>query len=295
MSKNKKPLKQDDKKEEKKPDGKENKELEFLETEKQISGLFKKQLELLSTLVQEQSKILTLSDKIHNFVLNDDKIVKLDIGGQIFSTRAQILKNEKETFFTGMFSEHINTQPNEDGTHFIDRDPTYFRFILNYLRDPSKDFCEGIDRHLDAYQLEELRGEIEFYGVQSLLTKFNNRAPIFTPLLIDSKEAQQIDTWVGKKGTWTLLYQGTKDGFASADFHRFCDNKGVTITIIKSTNGSIFGGYNAGVWQSSAAYSAWNNGLGFLFSANRAGVGKQMVKLDNKGPSCGNSNGAVRF
>ncbi len=37
----------------------------------------------------------------------------------------------------------------------------------------------------------------------------------------------------------------------SEDFHRLCDNKGATITIIRSTSGWIFGGFTSASWTSS--------------------------------------------
>ena len=33
-----------------------------------------------------------------------------------------------------MFSRRFDTKPDKDGTYFIDRDGTHFRYILNYLR-----------------------------------------------------------------------------------------------------------------------------------------------------------------
>ena len=33
-----------------------------------------------------------------------------------------------------MFSSRFETKPGEDGSYFIDRDGTHFRYILNYLR-----------------------------------------------------------------------------------------------------------------------------------------------------------------
>ena len=33
-----------------------------------------------------------------------------------------------------MFSRGFDTNPDKDGTYFIDRDGTHFRYILNYLR-----------------------------------------------------------------------------------------------------------------------------------------------------------------
>jgi len=50
---------------------------------------------------------------------------------------------------------------------------------------------------------------------------------------------------------WSLLYRGTKDGFGARDFHKKCDGKSSTLTIIKAkSSGFIFGGYTEAEWQS---------------------------------------------
>lgn len=48
---------------------------------------------------------------------------------------------------------------------------------------------------------------------------------------------------------WRLLYWGKRDGFGAKDFHKKCDFKANTLTIIKSTNGNIFGGYTDAQWD----------------------------------------------
>jgi hypothetical protein len=42
---------------------------------------------------------------------------------------------------------------------------------------------------------------------------------------------------------WNLLYKGSRDGFNAKDFHRLCDNKGPTITVIRTAQGKLFGFY----------------------------------------------------
>ena len=49
-----------------------------------------------------------------------------------------------------------------------------------------------------------------------------------------------------------LLYRGSRDGWLSSDFHKHCDNKGPTVTLIKVvTTGAkyIFGGYTDQSWD----------------------------------------------
>ena len=68
-----------------------------------------------------------------------------------------------------MFSGGFDTKPAEDGSYFIDRDRTHFRYILNYLRTGKLDVPQ------DETVREELLNEAEFYKIEgsssmSLLT-----------------------------------------------------------------------------------------------------------------------------
>ena len=46
-----------------------------------------------------------------------------------------------------------------------------------------------------------------------------------------------------------MLYQATKHGDTSEDFKKHCNNKGPTLTIIKSENDEIFGGFTKSNWN----------------------------------------------
>ncbi|CAB4482519.1 hypothetical protein RhiirA1_532059 [Rhizophagus irregularis] len=64
-----------------------------------------------------------------------------------------------------------------------------------------------------------------------------------------------------------LLIRGTRDGFASEEFHTKCDEKSPTITILRVENtGEILGGYNPINWHSNVLgnYSPTNSS--FIFS-----------------------------
>lgn len=92
----------------------------------------------------------------------------------------------------------------------------------------------------------------------------------------------------------TLLYRSTRDGFDATAFHSKCDNKGPTITIVKSkSNDTVFGGFSSVSWNSLGLYIADPNA--FLYSVTRAT--KQPIKQTdtihalfgtiNTGPSFG--------
>jgi hypothetical protein len=72
--------------------------------------------------------------------------------------------------------------------------------------------------------------------------------------------------WIPKKITkLDLLYRGSRDGFTAYAFHKNCDNKGPTITVIVSqAYGKIFGGYTEASWNATGTEKKDNDS--FLFS-----------------------------
>ncbi len=67
----------------------------------------------------------------------------------------------------------------------------------------------------------------------------------------------------------TRLYKATDPdhGFTAAKFHSLCDNKGPTLTLIKTVAGHTFGGFTTISWDTSNAYK--NDTQSFLFSVDK--------------------------
>ena len=61
-----------------------------------------------------------------------------------------------------------------------------------------------------------------------------------------------------------LLYSTLTDEVSTVAFHRKCDNKGPTLTIVKTVDGHIFGGYNPRSWVSESMYNECDDS--FIFS-----------------------------
>ena len=76
-----------------------------------------------------------------------------------------------------------------------------------------------------------------------------------------------------------LIYRGSRDGMTGDDFHKKCDNKGETITIIKNEKGNIFGGYASIPWTSdNSNHSAPDS---FLFTLTNI-YGTEPTKFQSK-------------
>jgi hypothetical protein len=61
------------------------------------------------------------------------------------------------------------------------------------------------------------------------------------------------------------LYRKSRDGAAAADFHRMCDKKGRTLTVVKVSNGLIIGGFTEILWDGINNYVNSITGESFLF------------------------------
>ena len=98
-------------------------------------------------------------------------IVNLNIGGTLFSTTMSTLLNDNSdghnvkshdghNYFHGLLNENTTKLLDQNGHYFIDRDPTFFRYILNQLRDGS------VSLPNELKVLHEILREATFFAVQ---------------------------------------------------------------------------------------------------------------------------------
>lgn len=63
-----------------------------------------------------------------------------------------------------------------------------------------------------------------------------------------------------------LIYQASKHGFSSAQFHSRCDHTWSTLTLVKSSDGFVFGGYTEAEWTSDQRLGYKTDSNAFLFT-----------------------------
>jgi hypothetical protein len=90
--------------------------------------------------------------------------------------------------------------------------------------------------------------------------------------------------------TLSLLYRGSRDGFGASHFHSKCDGKSPTLTIIKTDEGYIFGGYTQAKWNSSNATVIDPNAFIFSFK-NAMNTQFKSKAQSNCGIVCGSKFG----
>lgn len=85
----------------------------------------------------------------------------------------------------------------------------------------------------------------------------------------------------------TLTYSGDRDGFSGKAFRSECDNKGATLTVIRSGK-YIFGGFNSQSWTSALGYSD-HNGCWLFSLTSPTGL---LTKMENLSDECAMYNDA---
>ena len=123
-----------------------------------------------------------------------------------------------------------------------------------------------------------------------LSTHISFESSIATP-----NDFKRISKWINpsKHFTYTLLYKATRDGDLARNFHNKCDNRGTTLTLVKTVEGWIFGGHTTCAWQSGVnRYEKCEDVFMFSLSLlkkypfNYKGS-NVIVNLDYKGPTFG--------
>lgn len=113
--------------------------------------------------------------------------IQLDVGGHKFTTSLQTLRKDPNSMLAAMFSGRHSLVTENDGSYFLDRDGTHFRYLLNYLRD---DF-QADTFPTDEVTLKEIQNEARYYQLLGLVDAVDELlyppppAPDFTQQEID--------------------------------------------------------------------------------------------------------------
>ena len=66
--------------------------------------------------------------------------------------------------------------------------------------------------------------------------------------LVERKYDSKLREWLGDY-KWKLIYRASEHQYTAKSFHEYCDVKGPTLIVVKSTEGWIFGGYTTQSWH----------------------------------------------
>eukprot|EP01133_Synstelium_polycarpum_P017382 gene17382-20738_t len=97
-------------------------------------------------------------------------MIKLNVGGHIYYTSISTLCADDQSMLNFMFSGRFPIQKEEDGSIFIDRDGTYFKYIINWLR----------NNHIPQINDEAIREclllEAKYFQISSLIDHLSQQS-----------------------------------------------------------------------------------------------------------------------
>lgn len=137
----------------------------------------------------------------------------------------------------------FNMTPDDDGCYFIDRDGTYFHYIIYYLRSgeihlPDDDGTLSLLlKEVDFYQLKELRNAIH--------EQLEGSFPGSNILSQQRAWCDQLEKWIGSRKKWSITFNSreAQDSNLAASCLNSCAGKGELLLVIKTSSGNVIGGY----------------------------------------------------
>ena len=152
---------------------------------------------------------------------------------------------------------------------------------INELKNENKKINEK-NTYLEAKTekiLEKLNSLQEYLDL-------NNKIDLNKSKIINNDNIKQdsIIKWIKEsinknKIKFELIFQMSKDGSNSEDFHKLCDNKGPTLVLIKTTKNRIFGGFTPLNWNKDKGSAYDKLKQTFIFSLN---LMKKYNMIDNQ-------------
>lgn len=127
-----------------------------------------------------------------DFISHDDSVkskshdwLTLNVGGKYFTTsKSTLLAKEPNSMLARMFAEHENgyhfipSNVDSQGAYLIDRSPTYFEPILNYLRNGNLIYDNNVNP-------EGILEEARFFGIESII-------PVLEGIIKDTKKSRDL-------------------------------------------------------------------------------------------------------
>lgn len=137
---------------------------EFEDVQNEIDTYFVKKM---AEYEEERNKIKKLTE-------NEEKIIQLNVGGQIFTTFKTTLSADKDSMLAAMFSGVHEVPRSVDGAYFIDYDGKHFRCILNYLRGK---ITSPSDLPSEPDVLNEIKADADYLQTRGLKYLISRKDP----------------------------------------------------------------------------------------------------------------------
>ena len=178
----------------------------------------------------------------------DSPVISFNVGGIYFSTLNSTIckrikspttnENYNPNLLEGLVSGIVDVQLDQNKALFIDRNPQYFSYILDYLRLVNTKSENDFQLPKDIEAAKQLLKEAEYYQLEGLVELIKQ----LPTQILNKKQKDDLTLLLDlpSLSKWKLIYKATRDGFTCNDFHEKCNGIKDTLTIVIKKNILIF-------------------------------------------------------
>ena len=135
-------------------------------------------------------------------------VIKLNVGGQIYTTSLATLTKYSESMLGAMFSGRFAAQKDSNGNYFIDRDGALFRYVLDFLRNGELQVLEN------PHEFGPLLKEAEFFQIPALTDAVKQQ--------MQSRDGHKSTDKPEKTEVITMFGNGDENGYVKSMSGRLC-------------------------------------------------------------------------
>ena len=214
-------------------------------------------------------------------------MVRLNVSGKvhIIKRSTMLLEGDNMNFLYLMISDRWDCIPPRDhnGVIFVDLDPALITPILDKLRFLSDGGTnEQFIPRISIDRRAIFNSVVSYFRIGNIVYGDTDLSEVSKiECMNDPRNIFLLHSFLPSDLTkmrlkFELLYRGSRDGMTAADFYRMCDDKNNTISMIKDSNGNVFGGFADIAW---GTQQSWVKSYkSFLFSL-KSSWGNEVVKF----------------
>ena len=169
--------------------------------------------------------------------------------------------NMKENKFLSLINDYINIENESKEVELIYENMTNFK---------KSNSINSLNFEFNSKEEEILRSINTFGEINKYINKEFLKSSI---LRNDLKNQKLIVNWIYEainkdKIKFELIFKMTQNGTNSDKFHNLCNDQGPTLTLIKTTENKIFGGFTPLDWKNEGGFIVDKSMITFVFSLN---------------------------
>ena len=165
-----------------------------------------------------------------------------------------------DSLISNKLTKHIQFN-NETNEMVLDIQLKYLDVIQDYLKN-RKIRRELVKKYRYDGNSDELINEMTMIGIElndkekkRIRRCFDSRFLRGSMILLDSQYDDELREWLGNDYDMKLIYRASEHNYTANSFHKYCDDKGPTLIVVKSSEGWIFGGYTTQSWSGKCIYN----------------------------------------